>query len=284
MVKKGELPNGDDLLYRFFQQVLADEPELMARVPHLLATTMGVWLPVDVYREFPVLLPWVVRDPDCRGRKAKDGTTLRKDEWSAPNEGGYLRDDNSLVKGLKQSLTVSSRRSTYLDGHRLGTRFVAAHIWREVDDPKLATRLPLLNSFVPNLVWLPAQVAKLSDHEASVVQEALKSVSWAIYRHQEVEPGLRPVVDEAWALLPAPAPISEITLEELNWFVTTPTFLALRRRRLKTVIGALEALERGSLPTGKIIASRYTAGLPKVSEAARSGLLGFLRQFDLEPA
>lgn len=34
--------HGDDLLYRFFQDVLAREPELFAVVPHLMVRTMGV--------------------------------------------------------------------------------------------------------------------------------------------------------------------------------------------------------------------------------------------------
>lgn len=84
----------------------------------------------------------------------------------------------------------------------------------------------LRDDFVPHLVWLPAQVSKLSDRERSVVQEALKSTSWAIYRKAPVDDFLQPVVEEAWATLPVPAPLSDpVLLEELNWFESTVGFL-----------------------------------------------------------
>ena len=40
--------HGDDLLYRFFQEALASQPELFRAVPQLLLTTMAVWLPLEV--------------------------------------------------------------------------------------------------------------------------------------------------------------------------------------------------------------------------------------------
>ena len=79
---------GDDLLYRFFRDVLADHPEIFVRVPQMLVSAMGIWLPLDVYAELPVLLPWVVRDPKCRGSKAQG----IPDAWSSPDENGYGHD------------------------------------------------------------------------------------------------------------------------------------------------------------------------------------------------
>jgi len=43
----------------------------------------------------------------------------------------------------------------------MGNEFVASHVWRVVDHAEVKSRLPLLNSFVPNLVWLLVQVSKL---------------------------------------------------------------------------------------------------------------------------
>lgn len=149
--------HGDDLLYRFFVDLFESEPELIGVVPQLLVQSMAIWLPLDAYRHSPILLPWVVRDPTCRGSKARN----IPDEWGSPNGDGFFRDDNSLVKSVPRSLNIRGPKGSRLNGRRMGSEFVAAHIWRKVDSDRLASRIPLLNTFVPNLVWLPSQVSKL---------------------------------------------------------------------------------------------------------------------------
>ena len=118
--KPKKLVHGDDLLYRFFQDALVKEPELFAKVPQMMLEAMGVWFPRTAYRDWPVLLPWVVRDPKCRGNKSKG----LPDEWGSPDEQGYLRDDNSLVKGLPRALSVKASGSAkHLSGARMASLF-----------------------------------------------------------------------------------------------------------------------------------------------------------------
>lgn len=267
--------HGDDLLYRFLTDLFADETGVYGQVPQLMLVSMGVWLPLDVYAQFPVLLPWVVRDPSCRGRNG------RPDEWGAPNGSGYFRDDNSLIKALPRSLPIRADHQAHLTGRRMATEFVAAHIWRQcTDEGTLASRRPLLNSFVPNLVWLPNQVAKLTDREGGTVQRALQSLSWHIYREAPVDPRLEGVVEEAWSLLPVPAALPDpVDLDMLNWFVTSERFLMTRRQRLGSVIAALEAVASGHPLDMKVVSRRYTAGLPRVPREARESLGEHLRRF-----
>jgi hypothetical protein len=268
--------HGDDLLYRFFLDLFTAEPEPFARVPRLLIESMAIWLPLDVYERFPVLLPWVVRDPTCRGSKGKG----IPDQWGAPNDAGFLRDDNSLVKSLPRALAVYGPKGSHVHGTRMGTEFVASHIWREVDHVDLASRVPLLNTFVPNLVWLPSQVAKLSDVEGGIVQQTLQAMSRAIYGTATVDEHLRDVVDEAWNLLPPPpAVLDDTDLDRLNWFVSTPRFFATRKARLATVVHALQTLAAGEPLTHKVITTRYGAGLPRVDPTRRNLLEQHLTRF-----
>lgn len=267
--------NGDDLLYRFFNELLLDDSELAGRLPVQMLSSMGIWLPLDVYYEWPVMLPWVVRDASCRGSR-RHGLP---DEWGAPDDRGFLRDDNSLVKSLPRSLSVSTPAGRHLRGARMGNEFVASHIWRIVKHEDLASRHPLLNSFVPNLIWLPKQVSKLSDREGGPVQAALQSMSWAIYRHAPVAPHLTEVVEEAWSLLPEPELSIDFDEAELNWFESTPTFFSTRRSRLQSVLDALMLLEAGEPLDRKVITTRYGDGLPQVSSAARSALRSRLQAF-----
>jgi len=272
--------HGDDLLYRFFQDALESHPDLFAAVPQLLISTTGVWLPLETYRRWPVLLPWVVRDPKCRGNTRRGVP----DQWSSPDARGYLRDDNSLVKSLPRALDVRGQRGSHIHGARLGTEFVAAHIWRVVEHADLASRHPILNTFVPNLVWLPQQVAKLTDREGSIVQRTVQAMAYALYRREPVPDHLHDVVEEAWAMLPEPSiGIDPLVPGDLNWFQPTERFYATRVARLQAVTTALEHLERGEPIVERVVTRRYAAGLPTVSADARHDLLAHLRAFAEHP-
>jgi hypothetical protein len=269
--------NGDDLLYRFFQDALSRYPEIFMRLPQLLITATSVWLPLDVYRRWPVLLPWVVRDASCRGSRSAG----RPDAWSSPNDLGYLRDDNSLIKSIPRALAISGPKGSHVHQARMGTEFVAAHVWRVVDHTGLANRHPLLNSFVPNLVWLPAQVAKLSDREGGVFQGTLQAMAFRVYHGAPVEPRLLQIAESAWRMIPPPGTaLDDFGLDDLNWFRATESFFRVRLARLRSVIAALEAVEKGMPLPERVVTRRYAAGLPHVPTSARSELLSFLGLFD----
>lgn len=262
---------GDDLLYRFFNEVLPSHPQLFEKIPRLLVVSMGIWFPKSLYQEMPVLLPWVLRDPECRGRKRK-GEEPVPDQWGSPTMQGYLRDDNSLVKGLPKSLRITSKTNTFVHDRHLGTEFVASHIWRENLSGVLASRVPILNTFVPNLVWLPSQVAKLSDREGGPIQAALKEISWNLYRGAPLTDAARQIADRSWALLPEPASSHQVLEDEINWFVTTPRFISTRKSKLADVIDALERIATGAALPKTFEPSRYRNGLPQVSGTERARL------------
>ena len=157
---------------------------------------------------------------------------------------------------------------------------MASHVWRVVNYDRLASRIPLLNSFVANLVWLPAQIAKLTDREGGVVQQTLQAISYNIYRHAPVSPHLIDVVEEAWALIPPPALTPHpFRLEGLNWFEATERFYRTRSTRLAAVMEGLNASERGLPIRERVVTTRYAAGLPLVPPSARSDLKSFLQRF-----
>lgn len=216
-----------------------------------------------------MLLPWAVRDPKCRGNKSKG----LPDQWGAPNHQGLFRDDNSLVKGLVKSLVVRGPANGYMTGQRLGQGWVAAHIWRDNAGDVLASRDPRLYTFTPNLVWLPRQIAKLSDVEGSPVQSALKSISRALYRSTQLEGAKHAIAEGAWEYLPEqPNLDSPIDLARLSFFDEPEKTISMRQKRTREVVDALTSLEAGATLTKKVVSGRYTAGLPSVSAKARKTL------------
>lgn len=269
--------HGDDLLYRFFQEAFENEDALESGLTQQLLGSMAIWLPVDLYAAWPILLPWVVRDPSCRGNKRMG----MPDSWSSPDAAGFLRDDNSLVKALPRALTIRGSRDSRLANVRMGSEFVAAHIWRQTRLPgPLASRLPELNSFVPNIVWLPRQIAKLTDREGSLIQQALQAMAVQVYRHAPVNQAVRGHAERSWDLLPEPAiTVRPVEAASLNWFIPTAGFYRTREKRLRTVIRALMLLEEGLPLDEKVVTTRYTRGLPLVEAEARRRLLRQLTSF-----
>jgi hypothetical protein len=265
--------HGDNLIYRFLRDLFTDE-DAFGAVPAALLAATAVWFPLVTYRTVPVLAPYLVRDPTCRGGKGAP------DEWSSPDERGFLRDDNSLIKGIPRALPIVAPAQKHLNGRRMATEFVAAHVWRvTADGGPLASRRPLLNSFVPNIVWLPRQIAKLTDLEGTVVQRTLQEMSWSHYRHVPVEDHLADVVEEAWSLLPEP---TQTVHDSGAWnrFAPTDRFYATRRSNTAKVRSAVQAVLAGDELTAKVISTRYTEGLPTVSRPALQQLEAFLARFE----
>ena len=227
---------------------------------------LGVWFPLDRYKQLPIALPHVVRDASCRSI-ANGGA----DEWSSPDVWGYVRDDNSLVKNLiKTSNIHSPNNEFFFHNKRLGSGYVAAHAWRETVEGKSAQKNPLLNSFWPNLIWLPADLARLTDVEGSFTQRYVQALSLKVYKNLEVEDELQEILDESWELL---SKENEIPLhllpdiEDLNFFVLPEDFIQKKIKNIRIVSKALQQVSEGKpIEEKKVLHTRYTEGLPKVDK------------------
>lgn len=272
-----KLLNGDNLLYRLFQKLLASEDhKVRSTIAGEMIQGMTIWLPTELYQKCPVILPWVVRNPKCRPHKLQG--KQYPDRWGAPDEHGYQMDDNTLVKGIPKSLPIAGPEDSPLVGKKMGNDFVASHIWREIDGlDVLASRHPELNSFVPNLVWLPSQISKLSDREGQMIQDLLKLASWKIYRNVKVHEHYSEAVEAIWKYLEKDVEnISEKCMfdaKTAHYFLPTDEKFILRR--IETARKALEFIsscETGTPAPPKSITSRYAEGLPKVSKVTLSKL------------
>jgi hypothetical protein len=265
--------DGSEVLYGYLQHELQrSDVWLFQMLTARLIVGLGVWLDPEVYARQPLLRPYAVRDPKARGNKSKG----EPDEWGAPDPRGLFRDDNSLIKRMPYSLPVHGPRNRRYDGARLERGFVASHVWRKlIDDRELASRNRLTYSFVPNLIWLPQQISMLTDREGSFVQQYIQAVSLKLYRSVPVSETLRPIVEESWALLPEPTGVPPEGVpdpNELNTFVPGDSFFKARSTDLAKVLEALRTVRDGGKPKGKVVSSRYGAGLPQVSKRSLSKL------------
>ncbi|MBI5101565.1 MAG: hypothetical protein HZB33_07015 [Nitrospirae bacterium] len=257
--------DGNHILYHYLEKDLRDRDVwLFQMLASRLFTALGIWFSPRTYVECPILLPFAVRDPACRKRKPTD-----VEAWGAPNAEGYFRDDNSLVKALPKGLPISAPANPIYQGKTIGEGFVASHVWREIRGANvtLSSRDPDTNSFIPNLVWLPKQVAKLTDREGSFAQVYLQALSVKIYRHEVVGEPSAARAARAWEKLPLPLGIPENGLpnvSELAFYEHRNSFVDKRRAAIQAVVDAVHAISRGKAVTRKVISSRYTEGLPKV--------------------
>lgn len=263
--KKAKGVDGDNVLYHYLQHSLRNEDVwLYQMLVARLVVSLGIWFPVDVYRRLPIPLPFVVRDPKSR---------RPVDQWGAPDAAGYFRDDNTMIKNLKGTLTIGDSHLKEYRGRKLGSGFIAAHVWRETTADTLASRLAPTNSFLPNLVWLPSNVAKLTDDEGSFAQTFVQAISVKLYSEADVDPKLRPFVDEAWGLLPDPPPFPGQGLpevEELNFFEVPAGFVERQTDRIRVVAQGFDTAANGGEQTSKVQSTRYTEGLASLDrDAAR---------------
>jgi hypothetical protein len=276
-IAKKKLVDGNDLLYKLFKGLLNQDQEVAIGVVREMIAMTAVWYPVEVYQRIPILLPWVVRDSSCRSKKTKTGKT--PEQWGAPNSVGFLRDDNSLINKIPKSLKISGPMDSPIRGHFVDKGFVASHVWREVNLEVLASKDSRLNSFVPNLVWLPAQISKLSDIEGGLVQSALKAVSWNLYRDAPIEEPLCDSISGTWDLLPKPELLEEFQIppEKLNYFTATEAFYDARQKVFRSYIRFIYDCLNDVETASKNITGRYLDGLPSVSKTELARTLAFVR-------
>ena len=269
---------GNDLLYHYFQKTLLEEnPEQFKEVVRGLVLGLGMWLPPAAYERFPLLVPYAARDAACRGDKRRG----IPDQWGAPDAIGRFRDDNSLIKGIPRSLVVMNPSNGIVNGSRIGTGFVAAHVWRKLSDGSEAPRNESTYSFLPNLVWLPTQLAKLTDREGGFAQTLIQAISIALYRRVPLKPKLGAFVVPIWDKLPVRDEVTDIDVpvDRLNLFLFERSWLDRRRRTLRLVQEAVSAASSGAPLEAKVISNRYGAGLRYLEGAAVAPLLDMLTQY-----
>jgi hypothetical protein len=272
--------DGNHVLYHYMEKELRDRDIwLFQMLAARLLTSLAIWFNPATYVLCPILLPFVVRDPTCRKRKTTD-----VEAWGSPNAAGYFRDDNTLIKALPRQLRVDCEANSLYHGRTIGNGFVAAHVWRVIESKaaKLSSRDALTNSFIPNLVWLPTQVAKLTDREGSFAQLYLQALSAKIYRNVEVVAPLKKIADDAWNRLPMPLGVPENGLPNLDEIAFFEHSTKFARRRLETVahvVSAVKAIQQGEPLKKKLISGRYTTGLPEVGPQELHPLIEALDPF-----
>lgn len=269
------MTNGENIIYHYIQKtLLADDKfnnftqELIER----LIIDLSIWFPPEVYKQIPILLPFVIRDSSSRKKNV-----IGKDEWGFANDKGFLRDDNSLIKGIIKSFLVSGNRVKEYDNKKLANGFVACHIWRHLNNQTcLASTYEKTNSFIPNLVWLPKQIAKLTDREDSFAQNLLKTISYKIYCKDETSDFNRGI----WKELSNPQSytITSFNIEELNYFKVSQEWIDKKKSGLIVEIEKIkQVLLIGYISEKKVKCSSYLPTLKEnITEGNKQKLIDWL--------
>lgn len=262
-VRKGQIDGGAALL--------EESLELQA-VIRTAILRLGIWIDPKIYVARPHLVPFAIRDAQSRSKANRLGT----EAWGAPDDRGYFRDDNTLIKNWVKSFVVTSPEPAY-DGRRIGNGFVACHVWRGTIDGRPLHADPLLNSFVPNLVWLPSDLARLSDRVGSYTQRLLQVLARRIYGGCEFSGRLAEYVEESWRRLPAPSQPPEVTTDGLSYFSHDETALERQHGSLREVVAGILMVRDGQ--TERVYSKRYGVGLGGLPRETLDQLLEFLRPY-----
>jgi len=268
--------NGDNILYHYIQKHLQNEPDLAALLIKKMVLDLSIWLPQTLYQEIPIILPYVVRDPTCRKRSDD-----QEEEWGSANEFGFFRDDNSLIKGIPRSFLIQSKKIKQYKNKKLGTGFTSCHIWRKINYKGiniLSNRHYIFNSFIPNIVWLPRQIAKLTDRDDSIAQKLLQAISFKIYSDVEMAEEMQNV----WRYLPCPREYKDLEFnkDDMNFFKINDNWIKRRKIQLKKEIEQIMAIgEYYDSSMKKVKCRRYLPTLCEIPIKNRSKLFSHLHNY-----
>lgn len=260
------------MLRHGLRQVMAFD-ERNRHLARKLLLTNGVWFSQHVYSNFPVLLPWVVRDSGVK-KKPEQGT-------AAPAT-GFERQDNSPVGGMKKNLPVFwATHPAVFKKKPLGKGWWQCHVWNG------AATEALTNTFVANLVWLPEPIGQLTDVKPNdptltIFQEEAKRIAWSLYRHLPVPAALENVVEDLWASLGKPPPdgLTREDLELVNYFHVTPSFLASRQKaHLAAFEAVTAAIERRPVNDVDLTPAKYRDSLVVLDQRVLLNLRRHLEPF-----
>lgn len=153
----------------------------------------------------------------------------------------------------------------------MGNGFVASHIWMSMRTRSgHACEWECANSFIPNLVWLPKQLSKLTDIDGSYAQQFLKYISGMLYKPKTSSD---PVLASIWKELNVPSikPISAIDLDKLNYFQHDINWLSGRKSSLADALQSiLDTIHFGASKTIRS-SSRYISSLKIVLKSMSNG-------------
>lgn len=253
--------NGQNILYYYMQGLMQEDSDFSKELIKRLLVDLSIWIPKHFYEKLPIILPYVVRDNSCRIK-----TVNGHDEWGSANSEGYLRDDNTLLKGIVRSFPISSPLIPAYDGKKLGNGFVASHIWGKItieNTDLISSRHHMLNSFVPNIVWLPVQISKLTDREGSYAQKLLQAISCQIYKNVSLPEELMKI----WEYLPCPQMDSvSLDTDSVNYFGVSNEWVSKRVNGLVQEIDTITSLNESDYNENmkKIKSSRYLPTLRNI--------------------
>ncbi len=273
MVSKKTKIDGQNIVYHYLQKVLFKDDEFSQELIKHLLVDLSIWLPPILYQRLPIILPYVVRDPSCRKNRMTG-----EDEWGSSNQNGFLRDDNSLIKGIVRSFKIQSSRVAPYNGKRLGNGFVASHIWREITlngKSIISSRNHTLNSFIPNLVWLPVQISKFTDREGSIAQRMLQAISYKLYQKLEMPSEIA----DLWNHLPLPKEFENINIDpnRISFFVVPEKWIKKRKEGLFVEVDhilSIDKIETEKIP--KVKSRRYLPSLKQIGKDDRRMLDNWL--------
>jgi hypothetical protein len=139
---------------------------------------------------------------------------------------------------LFEALQLKAKKISAYNGKKLGTGFVASHIWGKItinNTLMISSRHHTLNSFVPNLVWLPVQISKLTDREGSYAQKILQALSYTIYKKINMPKD----ISRIWEAITYPEDLKgfNIDVEKINYFIVPDSWL---RKRINGLIAEID--------------------------------------------
>jgi hypothetical protein len=273
--------DGDTILYHYFQKDLQK-----VDFPFFIQSTMrfvldlGIWIHPNDFIRLPIVEPFCVRDQSV--------VTNRK-LWGNPQPNtGFMMDDNSMVKNIVKgnNKIISSKTISEYNGKNLGKGFVASHVWRMTNEKNtLSNQDHSLFTFIPNIVWLPKQVSKLTDREGSFVQTIIQEISIHIYKKCNFHDAMNPIIESCWQKLDSQQkriiPESALpSIESMSFVRLGDEYIKSRIEKIKIFSKTMSSYaDFGELPKHKVLSSKYDPFINTIDKTAAKKLATWMEQY-----
>lgn len=152
----------------------------------------------------------------------------------------------------------------------MGEKWVASHVWMTMKNGYHACQWECANSFIPDLVWLPKQLSKLTDDDGSYAQQFIKHISYLLYRDIPFSGSTKEMIDGIWDELETPGiePVSKFKLDDLNYFDHKDKWINRKKATLHRELTSIVAiLNNHEADVPEIYNVKYTSTLREVSES-----------------
>lgn len=176
------------------EMVKISSSTLMVDYLNSLVNNCAIWIQPADFRKLPIVYPHKIRRGEKEQQQTRPQSQSQKQEvkW---DKRGFILESNPIASQLQKKNIIGG----FLKGEKIkgSSGYIACHIWYKT------TLAPPLFTYIPNIVWLPRIIARMSDEpmerDSNKLPLILKQFTKCIYQsHNAKKIALSSIINTIW--------------------------------------------------------------------------------------